>query len=480
MYHVELNWDMLLRTVLPFVAANIFLMVLVYFTLVRDRIGKAYPFYCLFIICFIIFLCGPLINIMPLNEARRGYDIVRNVLLFTVGIPCLLYALFLQAKQHISKFLLITPVILGFAWCCGFIVAAPLYQYHPSELPWLISVQSIDHQIIYLSQLVLIIIQLLVPCILLLGNNLKPYVATQVYGAITLSFFMCLGNAFELWIVYYAGASLSAIIWARAVFNDVKFTNAKIHRHTKHHQSLALAQFTANNERCFSQYYPYELNNTYPLKERDALLEVIGIANPDLAKAKLDELLLKLKSYSKNTLSCYQHRAKEVAFMMFDQVIFHCGNNKYILDRLESAGNSLHSASSIADIDRILHHSVDMIATTVSQLSTGSPEQQLVDKVKVYILNRYHHDITVADIVSAVGASRSYTMKNFKQLTSTTINQYLVNVRIEHAKSILLSKNVTETAYAVGFNNSAYFSTVFKKYTQLSPKQYQDKCSVKS
>ncbi|WP_244958531.1 AraC family transcriptional regulator [Pseudoalteromonas fuliginea] len=34
--------------------------------------------------------------------------------------------------------------------------------------------------------------------------------------------------------------------------------------------------------------------------------------------------------------------------------------------------------------------------------------------------------------------------------------------------------------YAVGFNNSAYFSTVFRKHTELSPKEYQQQCQLKS
>ncbi|WP_374761402.1 helix-turn-helix domain-containing protein [Pseudoalteromonas sp. MM1] len=80
-----------------------------------------------------------------------------------------------------------------------------------------------------------------------------------------------------------------------------------------------------------------------------------------------------------------------------------------------------------------------------------------------------------------MGASRSHTVKVvFKQLTASTINQYLADVRINQAKLLLLTKTVTETAYAVGFNNSAYFSTVFKKHTQLSPKEYQQQGQLKS
>ncbi|KDC54220.1 helix-turn-helix transcriptional regulator [Pseudoalteromonas sp. S3431] len=480
MYYTELNWDIFLRTVIPFAAANIFIMVLIYFTLVRERIGDAYPFYCAFIICFILFLCGPIINVMPLNEGKRWYDFFRNILLFSIGIPCLLYALLTQAKLQLPKPLLIAPVILGIAWSCFFLCAAPLYFYSPNELPWLVKLENINAQHIYSSQLLLISVQLLLPCILLLQTNLKAYVATHVYGALTLSVFMCIGNAFELWVIYYVGASLSALIWSWAVYNDIQFTNDKIKQHTEHQNALAIAQFTAANNRDFSQYYLDKLNKAYPLKERADLLEIICTANPHLTATKLDELLVKLKIYCDNSLSCYQIRAKEIAFMIFDKVIFHCGNSKALLGELENIGNHLDDANTIINIDSALHQVITVLHHAINQLNSNTPDMQLVDKVKAYIIEQYHHDISIADIVSAVGASRSHTMKIFKQLTATTINQCLADVRINQAKLLLLTKTVTETAYAVGFNNSAYFSTVFKKHTELSPKEYQQQCQLKS
>ncbi|WP_369620212.1 helix-turn-helix transcriptional regulator [Pseudoalteromonas distincta] len=480
MYYTELNWDIFLRTVIPFAAANIFIMVLIYFTLVRERIGAAYPFYCAFIVCFILFLCGPIINVMPLHEGKRWYDFFRNILLFSIGTPSLLFALLTQAKLQLPKPLLIAPVVLGITWSCFFLCAAPLYFYSPNELPWLVKLENINAQHIYSSQLLLICLQLLLPCILLLQTNLKAYVATHVYGALTLSVFMCIGNAFELWVIYYVGASLSALIWSWAVYKDIQFTNSKIKQHTEHQNALAIAQFTAANNRHFSQFYPDKLNKAYPLKERVALLEIICTANPHLTATKLDELLVKLKSYCHNSLSCYQIRAKEIAFMMFDRVIFQCGNSKVLLDELENIGNRLDDANTIVNIDAALHHVITVLNHALDQLNSNTPDQQLVDKVKAYILEQYRHDISITDIVSAVGASRSHIMKVFKQLTATTINQYLADVRINQAKLLLLTKTVTETAYAVGFNNSAYFSTVFKKHTELSPKEYQQHHRLKS
>ncbi|MER2490742.1 helix-turn-helix domain-containing protein [Catenovulum sediminis] len=47
-------------------------------------------------------------------------------------------------------------------------------------------------------------------------------------------------------------------------------------------------------------------------------------------------------------------------------------------------------------------------------------------------------------------------------MTRCSINQYLIDVRINKSKDLLITMSVTETAFEVGFNNSAYFSIVFK------------------
>ncbi|MEI8619158.1 hypothetical protein P4S63_25255 [Pseudoalteromonas sp. B193] len=103
-----------------------------------------------------------------------------------------------------------------------------------------------------------------------------------------------------------------------------------------------------------------------------------------------------------HSLSCYQVRAKEIAFMMFDRVIFQCGNCKVLLDELENIGNRLDDANTIVNIDAALHQVIAVLNNALDQLNSNTPDQQLVDKVKGYILEQYHYDISIADIVSAV------------------------------------------------------------------------------
>ena len=82
------SWkDVLLSLVAPLMAAQIFLMVLVYFTVVRKRISAFYKGYVLFLASFILFLVG-----RPFQNFGVGVLYTRIFLLYAVAIPSLLIA----------------------------------------------------------------------------------------------------------------------------------------------------------------------------------------------------------------------------------------------------------------------------------------------------------------------------------------------------------------------------------------------------
>ena len=68
----------------------------------------------------------------------------------------------------------------------------------------------------------------------------------------------------------------------------------------------------------------------------------------------------------------------------------------------------------------------------------------------------------------------------FKKEVGTTFINYLTDLRIKKAKQLLSSTDlmVYEVSTNVGYENYAYFSTVFKKSVGLSPKEYriQERC----
>ena len=80
-------------------------------------------------------------------------------------------------------------------------------------------------------------------------------------------------------------------------------------------------------------------------------------------------------------------------------------------------------------------------------------------------------------IASYIGLSPVYFHRLFKTYYGITPNDYLLNIRIDKAKNMLLfdNKSIDEIAYECGFNSSTYFSTVFKKKINESPYRFRKK-----
>ena len=94
-----------------------------------------------------------------------------------------------------------------------------------------------------------------------------------------------------------------------------------------------------------------------------------------------------------------------------------------------------------------------------------------------YIKQHFREKISVAEIGRSVHLSGSYLSHIFSETFGRTITEYLTNVRVEYAKT-LLSKpemSISEAAYESGFEDVSYFSRVFKKTEGITPRDYKKK-----
>jgi AraC-like DNA-binding protein len=87
----------------------------------------------------------------------------------------------------------------------------------------------------------------------------------------------------------------------------------------------------------------------------------------------------------------------------------------------------------------------------------------------------YMTPITVAQIAQNIGLDRRYLVRIFRANMGMSVQEYLIRVRMEHAKKLLSEgRSVGEAAVFVGYNDVFNFSKMFKKYTGQSPKMYAD------
>ena len=104
-----------------------------------------------------------------------------------------------------------------------------------------------------------------------------------------------------------------------------------------------------------------------------------------------------------------------------------------------------------------------------------SGENAAVKKAEDYIRLYYANPITISTLAGIYGYNARYLGRIFKRQTGRSFSEYLNDVRIESAKSLLCTaeKTVIETALECGFDNVTYFNRVFRSVTGMTPSQYR-------
>ena len=97
--------------------------------------------------------------------------------------------------------------------------------------------------------------------------------------------------------------------------------------------------------------------------------------------------------------------------------------------------------------------------------------KQFVAAAITYLRQHLHEPVGMDDLVRHVGFSRARMFDMFKAQTGLTPHDYLQRMRIEEAQEQLRQTklSVTDIGLAVGFSSGQYFSTVFARYSGVSP-----------
>ena len=112
-----------------------------------------------------------------------------------------------------------------------------------------------------------------------------------------------------------------------------------------------------------------------------------------------------------------------------------------------------------------------------SQLGRSNKSKYVMEALS-YIGEHYgDSDLGVREIAETLGLSESHLSHMFKKETDYTVNAYITRCRISSAMKLLgnCRYKVYEVAEMVGYKDTTYFSTIFKKLTGLNPSEYQNR-----
>ena len=138
---------------------------------------------------------------------------------------------------------------------------------------------------------------------------------------------------------------------------------------------------------------------------------------------------------------------------------------------LENIRNRLYLRQQIR-----LKYTHNSIIPETDKPTTSADDAFLFKLNQVITDNMGNEGLNIEFISQKLGISRASLYNRLKALTDMGANEYVNKLRIEKAMELLRKNelNITEIAEYTGFSTSRYFSTIFKKYTGITPTQYKE------
>lgn len=143
--------------------------------------------------------------------------------------------------------------------------------------------------------------------------------------------------------------------------------------------------------------------------------------------------------------------------------------------RVEEDARDMLLVSSYPTFEQMEKRIGDQLSVYMNRMHDTRPMSVLIQEAVRYVRHHYAENIAVADVAAHIGMSESWLTKRFKQECGQNIVSFLLDVRVEKAKALLSGTNmlILEIAQAVGFENSGYFISVFRRVVGMTPKAYR-------
>lgn len=135
--------------------------------------------------------------------------------------------------------------------------------------------------------------------------------------------------------------------------------------------------------------------------------------------------------------------------------------------------------NSIGEIEVMVRRSKIQYAEIVRDLKHNKDRKKnpIVEECKNLIFRKMHSKIVVRELADELNVSLEYLSALFRKNEGITISDYIVKEKILRSENLLTYSDysIGQIAVYLGFSSQSHFGTMFKKYENMTPKEYRDR-----
>ncbi|MFE5321629.1 helix-turn-helix domain-containing protein [Paenibacillus sp. NPDC056579] len=196
--------------------------------------------------------------------------------------------------------------------------------------------------------------------------------------------------------------------------------------------------------------------------------------NRELLGKALEQLQMGLEKLPWLSLPLVQHTFWELTMFIYLKVqeADHKPINPLLLPKLHAERERHKSLSTIV---KWCHKLADSMLEEL-QAPSESGKVNVISKIIDYVHTNFDKEISLGGIAQQLGLDMAYVSRCFKQEVGMTFMDYLLMLRLKHAKYLLANPDLTvgEIGEAVGYVNVNSFIRIFKKHEGVTPGQYRE------
>lgn len=214
--------------------------------------------------------------------------------------------------------------------------------------------------------------------------------------------------------------------------------------------------------------------NKYTDDMENKLIAYVQTGDNINAKKILNEILGEIFSFTSGNLDIIKAKLYELTAILMRAAVDIGAPLERMSDYINYYTKILAENTTFEDLCYMTSEIMEGFISIVYEYRSEKQENKHLLKAYNYIKNNYYSDLSLKIVAKNIYINNYYLSHLFRQELNMTFSDYLNKIRMDECLRLIKTSEmkIQEIAEAVGYKDANYFTKVFKKYYNVTPKKY--------